>query len=790
VRESPPAELIELVSRLGLAAPGQVVAVESRVRRLASGLPGFQSVWVDALAQARTLTPYQAVEINAGRGARLQVGNMVLVEPLDRLGYATLYRAREIESRRELRLAIIDPPREMADSIRVQLPALVRRTEMLRTAEIIAPCASGEAGEQLWLASPFTHAQTASRWLVHRGRFRPEAAAEIARQLCQGLAACEAAGLVHGDLSTRQLLIDTTGHVALAGLGLRGILRPAEGFAHADLSPEAYDYLAPERITVGGPPTIASDLYAFGALCWHLLAGRPPIPGATGLAKMKGAQLAKIPDIALLAPDSPTELILAIKDCLQRDPTKRPKSFAQLCERLGPPTSVGKRHLTRSAHEAGHARLTLGSTSRSGWTQRMKRGLSVAGSVGLVLAVATWPQWGSSVVPARSRPTSPTAMQKTKLAAPLVAGTKGPGANSRVEPIPAVLPRDGNAVVQATAIMPVRQPGPIAGSFLEGQDLVLSADAPLALSELPLKPGQRVRASEGQRAVIEVPAKGLAIEVEDVTFSNIDFVWHGGPAASSPTGESPATTQPAALLVNVRNIKFEACSWQAAAPTADARVAIHWRQPASDQDAETLLGGGLRLHECLFRGVAAGVHCESAPAALVELSNTLHLGPGPLVSLAQAPLGEERFMLSATHVTLREAEGLLSVQADEGQAEAGKITIEAASCAFMPSAGSGLLVFSGSREPRPWLNQLQWTGQGSVLAQQAPLALYYAGQGSVQVAGEEDIRVEGLVRSDVGFAGDKDSSPAASRVVRWQVPLQSPDPPGITENGPTLRMLR
>ena len=35
--------------------------------------------------------------------------------------------------------------------------------------------------------------------------------------------------------------------------GLRGILRPEEGYAHADLLPEAYDSLAPERISAGTP---------------------------------------------------------------------------------------------------------------------------------------------------------------------------------------------------------------------------------------------------------------------------------------------------------------------------------------------------------------------------------------------------------------------------------------------------------------------------------------------------------------------------------------------------------
>ncbi|HWC89339.1 MAG TPA: hypothetical protein VG433_06785, partial [Pirellulales bacterium] len=50
-----------------------------------------------------------------------------------------------------------------------------------------------------------------------------------------------------------------------------------------------------------------------------------------------------------------------------------------------------------------------------------------------------------------------------------------------------------------------------------------------------------------------------------------------------------------------------------------------------------------------------------------------------------------------------------------------------------------------------------------------------------QSAAEDSVQVAGLVRSPLGFAGDRERGAEASRVVRWQVPLQSPDPPGILE---------
>ena len=71
--ELPPVELVATLERLGVASGELVARMGRRVGRLAKDLPRFDSVWIDALAQARVLTPFQAAELNAGRGNSLRV---------------------------------------------------------------------------------------------------------------------------------------------------------------------------------------------------------------------------------------------------------------------------------------------------------------------------------------------------------------------------------------------------------------------------------------------------------------------------------------------------------------------------------------------------------------------------------------------------------------------------------------------------------------------------------------------------------------------------------------------
>ncbi len=96
-----------------------------RVGRLAKDLPRFDSVWIDALAQARVLTPFQAAELNAGRGGALRVGPFLLGQRLAHPCYVASYRAKNVESAEMVRLAVVENAGQRADAILGQLRSLM-----------------------------------------------------------------------------------------------------------------------------------------------------------------------------------------------------------------------------------------------------------------------------------------------------------------------------------------------------------------------------------------------------------------------------------------------------------------------------------------------------------------------------------------------------------------------------------------------------------------------------------------------------------------------------------------
>jgi serine/threonine-protein kinase len=767
MREEPPRELIELVERLELATASQVAGVRRRAARLAQQLPLFESVWVDALAQARLVSPYQAAEINAGRGESLAVGPYVLTQPLPSPGYVQCYQARQRGSQQTVHLAMADCPSADADARLGQLKALTEHCGRLDLPTLAAIHGAGLDDRRLWVVSRHVAGRTAGDWLVSNGRFPPEVVLEIARQMLVGLVALERTGLCHGDISAMSVMLTDGGDVVLRQPGLRAIFRPDEGYAFADLLPEAYDCLAPERIANGTAPTPASDVYACGCLWWHMLAGRPPMPAGTSLAKLRAIQTADIPDIRLLAPETPLALASAISSATQRDPRLRHESMARLAAALGPPTRVGRAMLVRCLCRRGDHRdgWAAPASGNHRWRQA-PAWMAVVGGVLVAAGAIGWSMWRAR---AADNPTAPVAAK-----AKTVDSVAVPSAGQESPSAPGNDPgrSDSNDAAQPPGAVATKPPDPARPASPPANRLILPTDGAVALDAKAVRPNQLITGEPGKRPLVAVPATGLVLSQENVRFENIDFVWESSAA-------SGAAARPTAMIhLEASRAEFRGCSFQSARPEKTLPVAIAWVYPTGTSEAElSLPSGELRLSDCVLRHVAAGIFCRTRGALALNLSNLLDLAPGPLLQLTRWPEVDEPLVIRLSGVTLRESGPLVQGPCVSGDREAGRVTVIANGCALVPADGAALVSLLGAGSPEKTLKNLEWSGQGSLVSPDTPIAAWQEG-GRSQVLDDAAISIAGLVRSEVEFAGSAEAGPAASSVVRWQVPLQSANAPG------------
>ncbi len=157
--------------------------------------------------------------------------------------------------------------------------------------------------------------------LTRRGVLDPGEVVTVAVPLAEALAEAHALGLVHGDLSPRNVLFADDGMPLLSDLGAarrEGDRRPVVATA---------EYVDPV-VARGAVPGPASDVWALGALCAHLLCGSPPHEGASVDDVLGAAARGERAPLGLLAPHVPRALVAVVEAALCGDPAARPTAAA------------------------------------------------------------------------------------------------------------------------------------------------------------------------------------------------------------------------------------------------------------------------------------------------------------------------------------------------------------------------------------------------------------------------------------------------------------------------------
>src|SRR5262245_14059846 len=162
------------------------------------------------------------------------------------------------------------------------------------------------------------------------GRLPEEKAVEVARQLCQALAAVHEQGLLHRDLKPANVMLDGRGKVRLTDFGLAAA---AEELSATELRSGTPQYMAPEQLA-GKEVTARSDLFALGLVLYELFTGRKAFPAASRdeLARLHESGPPSKPSSHVSGLNPAVEQ--AILRCLAKDPKDRPRSAAEVLAAL------------------------------------------------------------------------------------------------------------------------------------------------------------------------------------------------------------------------------------------------------------------------------------------------------------------------------------------------------------------------------------------------------------------------------------------------------------------------
>ena len=264
-------------------------------------------------------------------------GDYRLERELGRGGMATVYLARDLRHdrpvafkllRREVTLAISTERfrREITTAARLQHP------------HICSVYDSGETDGQLWFTMPYVRGESLRERLRREGRLSVADALRITCDCAEALAYAHRAGVVHRDVKPENILLTEDGNPMLAdfGIALRLDAHSGEHLTEAGHGVGTPLYMAPEQ-AMAEPAGPRADQYALAAVCYEMLAGRPPHTGPTIHAVIARRVTVPAARVRAVRADAPVAVDLALARALSLEPGDRFPSMAEFARALTEP---------------------------------------------------------------------------------------------------------------------------------------------------------------------------------------------------------------------------------------------------------------------------------------------------------------------------------------------------------------------------------------------------------------------------------------------------------------------
>jgi serine/threonine protein kinase len=222
----------------------------------------------------------------------------------------------------------------------------VRAAASIRHPNVVDVTDFGKSPEGVFfLVMEYVDGESLYQLLRREGTLDIQRTVTILGQVVAGVEAAHDAGILHRDLKPANIFImqrlrrtgsaaTNDGFVKVGDFGLAKIIHADQTGTNSASGPESRgiigtpEYMSPEQMQTGVQLDARSDIYALGAIAYHMLGGRPPFIG--DLPQLVAQKLMQSPPSLLsLRSDLSAEVDKVILQALARDPAERPKAASE-----------------------------------------------------------------------------------------------------------------------------------------------------------------------------------------------------------------------------------------------------------------------------------------------------------------------------------------------------------------------------------------------------------------------------------------------------------------------------
>jgi tRNA A-37 threonylcarbamoyl transferase component Bud32 len=257
-----------------------------------------------------------------------------ILSELGRGGMGVVYKARQIRLNRVCALKMLLVGEHTGADSRTRFLAEAETIAKVRHPNVVQIYGLGDHNGIHYFEMEYIEGGS----LAHRldgTPWAPESAARMIGLLARAIGDAHRLGIVHRDLKPGNVLLVDADTPKIVDFGLAKTLEADSNLTQSGVFVGTPSYAAPEQVEgLTGTIGPAADIYALGAIFYHMLTGRPPFQAATVLRTLEQVRTADpVPPSRLQPGLSPDAETICLK-CLEKDGKRRYADAAALAEDL------------------------------------------------------------------------------------------------------------------------------------------------------------------------------------------------------------------------------------------------------------------------------------------------------------------------------------------------------------------------------------------------------------------------------------------------------------------------
>jgi eukaryotic-like serine/threonine-protein kinase len=263
-----------------------------------------------------------------------QVGDFELKKKLGKGGMGEVFLARQVSLDRTVALKTLSKELAKKDDFVQRFQREARSMAKLDHPNVVKVYAVDSFKGVHFAAIEFIDGQSVQNWLDELGQLPVGDAVHITMVCAEALQHAHALGMVHRDIKPDNILLTLKGTVKVADFGLAKVIDEDVSMTQSGTGLGTPLYMAPEQARDAKHVDHRSDIYALGAMTYHMLTGKLPFDGTTALELIMAKENGKYPTARSLRPEIPDRLDLIIDKMLAKDPNHRYKSCGEILKDL------------------------------------------------------------------------------------------------------------------------------------------------------------------------------------------------------------------------------------------------------------------------------------------------------------------------------------------------------------------------------------------------------------------------------------------------------------------------